>query len=64
MVALLMGVTLHVGMAALMELGIFSAVALVSYVAFLPPHTVVKLTDHVSRLGRRTPEGSSAAAAG
>ena len=62
--ALVLGVILHVGMAVLMELGIFSAVAIVSYVAFLPPHTVAELTDQVFRLPRQTPEGSSAAAAG
>ena len=53
MVALAIGVMLHVGMLLTMELGTFPIVMLASYLAFLEPETVPRLAARLrARLGR------------
>ena len=58
--ALVVGVLLHLGMAATLELGPFSEIMIASYVAFLDPDAVKRVsTDLLARLARTRVRGVS-----
>jgi hypothetical protein len=54
-VALIAGIAIHLGIWATMEVGPFTWVMLASYVAFLEPENVARLTSHPPRLAISVP---------
>jgi len=66
--ALVIGVLLHAGMAATLELGPFSGIMIASYVAFLQPEAMARISTGWSRRvgrwrGQAAPAGAAATAA-